>query len=614
MAKQILVVGAIIALILVMAIVALAHVPQLISFQGKLYDDTGNPITGQVEVTFRIYNLETGGTALWSETINVESENGLYNVTLGQITALNLDFDGQYWLGVQITGDDELWPRYRLVSVPTAFRAQVANQVSWTNLTDVPEGFADGTDDVGEDGGISQVNAGTGITVTDPTGPTATVAADIGPGAEQVASGDHSHDDDYVNEGQANSITNSMILNEAVTSPKIVIPLILRESVDSPHSIISCINDSETGFGVYGRNDDSGNYGYLGSQYYGIAGISESGTSVYGSSTTGNGVYGRSSSGLGVKGFNSTSENEGYIGGTDYGVYGQHESGNYGYIGSNSYGVYGQSDKVGGNGVVGVAHSGQAARGVKGISDSGTGVEGHGYRTGVYGFASRDGGQGVYGICSGEGGIGVWGAGDIGVDGTSTNGTGVHGESYQANAGVFENTNSSNAWSTLYAITNGPGWAVHARSTHSSGHAGYFEGNVTITGYVGIGDSSPTYRLELPNTASAAGQGRANQWVTYSSKEYKKEITALEAEDYADVLKEILNMDLVYYHYQNQEDDRRYLGVIAEDAPEQVVTPDKKGLSLSEFAAFAIAGLKAQQAEIEELKKEVHILRKELSE
>jgi hypothetical protein len=65
------------------------------------------------------------------------------------------------------------------------------------------------------------------------------------------------------------------------------------------------------------------------------------------------------------------------------------------------------------------------------------------------------------------------------------------------------------------------------------------------------------------------------------------------------VLKEIMEMDLVYYRYKNQEDDRRYLGVVAEEAPEQVVTPDRKGLSLSEFAAFAMAGLKAQQAEIE---------------
>ena len=48
--------------------------------------------------------------------------------------------------------------------------------VHWDNLWGVPTGFADGTDDVGEVGGVSQIDAGTCMEVTNPTGPTATVA------------------------------------------------------------------------------------------------------------------------------------------------------------------------------------------------------------------------------------------------------------------------------------------------------------------------------------------------------------------------------------------------------------------------------------------------------
>jgi len=44
---------------------------------------------------------------------------------------------------------------------------------------------------------------------------------------------------------------------------------------------------------------------------------------------------------------------------------------------------------------------------------------------------------------------------------------------------------------------------------------------VYMSGNVGIGSTSPSYRLELPNTASAAGQGRANSWVTYSDSRVK---------------------------------------------------------------------------------------------
>jgi hypothetical protein len=181
-------------------------------------------------------------------------------------------------------------------------------------------------------------------------------------------------------------------------------------------------------------------------------------------------------------------------------------------------------------------------------------------------------------------------------------GTGT-GEGFAAYfSGVGGSTSGSAYGITTYAQAQGSSTAYgiySAASTSGIGYAFYGVGDGYFSGNVGIGTSTPTYRLELPNIASTAGRGRANSWVTYSSREEKEDIAALRAEDYAGVLKEIMEMDLVYYRYKNQEDDRRYLGVVAEEAPEQVVTPDRKGLSLSEFAAFAMAGLKAQQAEIE---------------
>ncbi|UCE18042.1 MAG: hypothetical protein JSV84_14435 [Gemmatimonadota bacterium] len=245
MAKHHVVLCIVIALTLAMGIASLGDVPRHISFQGKLHDNAGNPLTGLYEVTFRIYSTQSGGSALWSETMNVQCENGLYNVILGKTNPITLNFDGQYYLGVQVTGDSELSPRYEFTSVPGAFRAAVADSsatsasaveadkvdgkdaaefaasdhqhddryytetelktndgsvneagdpVSWFKIKDMPAGFADGTDEVGTTGeGISQINEGTGITVTNPTGPTATVAADIGTGADQVAAGNHTH-------------------------------------------------------------------------------------------------------------------------------------------------------------------------------------------------------------------------------------------------------------------------------------------------------------------------------------------------------------------------------------------------------------------------------------
>ena len=109
-----------------LAISVLADIPQLINFQGTLYGGENNPLTGEYEITFRIYKLETGGTPLWAETISVNCENGLYDVILGLLTPLQLGFDGDYWIGVQVTGDTEMIPRYRIVSVPVTIRAAIA--------------------------------------------------------------------------------------------------------------------------------------------------------------------------------------------------------------------------------------------------------------------------------------------------------------------------------------------------------------------------------------------------------------------------------------------------------------------------------------------------------
>ncbi len=139
-----------------------------------------------------------------------------------------------------------------------------------------------------------------------------------------------------------------------------------------------------------------------------------------------------------------------------------------------------------GNGIYGFnSASIGVTRGVYGISDStsGRGVEGSaraisGTTFGVYGLAASGAGYGVYGdnnASSGKpigvkgwadnasGGIGVVGEGAIGVEGFSDNfqGIGVYGyatSSSDLNYGVYGLTNSSN------------------------GYAGYFDGNVKVTG------------------------------------------------------------------------------------------------------------------------------------
>ncbi len=101
------------------------NIPRLMRFQGSLNDADGLPLEGSFNLTFRIYDAETGGTALWRETqSSVNIEEGLLNVELGSVTPLNLPFDKQYWLSIQVGANSETMPRFRFTGVPYSFSLQ----------------------------------------------------------------------------------------------------------------------------------------------------------------------------------------------------------------------------------------------------------------------------------------------------------------------------------------------------------------------------------------------------------------------------------------------------------------------------------------------------------
>jgi hypothetical protein len=164
---------------------AVGGIPHLINYQGKLTDNSGNPLNGTYNITFKIYNAESGGTKLWEETQNgVAVSDGIFSVILGTVNAIDLSFDSQYWLEVMV-GAETITPRRRLTSIGYSFRAQKAdtaaftlnypahnhddryytetelntsdgnppntgsNRVNWNNITDMPVGFVDGVDNVG---------------------------------------------------------------------------------------------------------------------------------------------------------------------------------------------------------------------------------------------------------------------------------------------------------------------------------------------------------------------------------------------------------------------------------------------------------------------------------
>jgi hypothetical protein len=113
-------------------------VPMLINYQAKLVDDSNDPITGTVSVTFRLYDAVEGGTQLWTEDhSSIQTNNGLISVLLGSVSPFNQnDFSGIYcFLETDVYGYGILDPRQQLTSVPYAIKAQNTVRVIDYNIS-----------------------------------------------------------------------------------------------------------------------------------------------------------------------------------------------------------------------------------------------------------------------------------------------------------------------------------------------------------------------------------------------------------------------------------------------------------------------------------------------
>jgi len=107
---------------------AAAEVPSTLSYQGVLTDASGMAVhDGSYTIEFRIYDIASGGTALWTETRSVDVLKGVFNVILGEVNPITLTFDGQYWLGTSVAGEAELMPRTQLASSAYSLNARAVN-------------------------------------------------------------------------------------------------------------------------------------------------------------------------------------------------------------------------------------------------------------------------------------------------------------------------------------------------------------------------------------------------------------------------------------------------------------------------------------------------------
>lgn len=136
---------AFVLILMSLASLALA-VPSVISYQGRLTNNSGQPITTPVDVTFTFWDAETGGNQFvgFSDTDTVTpSANGTFTTTIGDdpgnpIPAVYFMSDS-VWLNISV-GGTHLAPRTRMIAVPYAIQSSHAttadSAVTAANATD----------------------------------------------------------------------------------------------------------------------------------------------------------------------------------------------------------------------------------------------------------------------------------------------------------------------------------------------------------------------------------------------------------------------------------------------------------------------------------------------
>ena len=122
----------------------------LMSYQGRLTDESGNLLDGTVDMTITLYDAASGGNVVHSEThSNVLVDKGLFDMTVGPTDIGQLspeDVAQPLWM--EVTVDDGVYsevltPRQRLLGSPYAFTLMPGSVISGTMDTLLYGGVVD---------------------------------------------------------------------------------------------------------------------------------------------------------------------------------------------------------------------------------------------------------------------------------------------------------------------------------------------------------------------------------------------------------------------------------------------------------------------------------------
>jgi hypothetical protein len=128
-----------------------------IPIQGKLTNGAGNPLNGNHGLTFRLYEVASGGSAVCLDTQTVNVSNGLFTA---YIRGCAPQVKGsQLWLGIQVNADPEMTPRQPIYAVPYALSLRPGAVISTSGT---PALFVESTNSSGR-GLVAHASATSGV-------------------------------------------------------------------------------------------------------------------------------------------------------------------------------------------------------------------------------------------------------------------------------------------------------------------------------------------------------------------------------------------------------------------------------------------------------------------
>lgn len=495
-----------------------------ISYQGRLTDAVGNPLNGDYDLVFQLWDDPSAGSQVGDNISRsgVAVANGLFTVDLD---VPQLEVNGQaLWLRIQVNGQ-WLSPRQELLPVPYALSlrpgAQIAANSSETVLMAANQGTGTGLSAFSNQGWGLNVASSEDVAVFATSG---TVPSILIQGKQAIfaygeengiiawggetggtfegsigvkATGGHRGVDGRTESGEEGA---AGVYGESINMQA---DGVRGQGAHGVHGVgyigvfgegdvgisgrgmvgVGGESEADTGAGVHGTATGLDGVGVRGTSDFGTGVEGTGETGVKGISSVGAGVKGEGS--VGVEGVGQSAEGVAGTSQTTYGVTGEGVLGGVKGTSTGGDGVEGRSQS--GSGVIGVS---MHADGVVGNSQTGIGVYAN---SGGEAAVKGEGPKGVYGRSSADGGEGVHGHGfgshTEGVLGTSANASGVYGISSGSTGG-------------LSIGVRGQTSATWGLATEENLYVGGYCSGCTLAFVARNGDTSP---LEVGDVVSVVG-------------------------------------------------------------------------------------------------------------